>query len=84
VNGFSPVINATNIFTYGQWTHVVVKYERSQGLVTIYKDGQYFYSGTNTNSASINNSALQIGAYSNGHHIHLQENLMKSKSIIKH
>jgi len=66
VNGSSPVITASNIFTYGEWTHVTVKYERTLGLVTIYKDGQYSYKGTNTNSASINNNALQIGAYSDG------------------
>ena len=66
INGFSPIINASSIFTYGQWTHITVKYERSVGLVTIFKNGTYFTGGNNTNAAIINNSALQIGAYSDG------------------
>jgi hypothetical protein len=66
VNGSTPVISASSIFTYGQWTYVTVKYERSLGLVTIYQNGSYFTNGNNTNAASINNSALQIGAYSDG------------------
>ena len=66
VNGVSPVVSAGSIFTYGQWTHITVKYERSTGLVTIYQNGNYFTNGANTNAASINNSSLQIGAYSDG------------------